>query len=113
VFLPSLLLSLPVSFKTISSRVYELLHLLGPDTMVQINNTVLFFLLVVGTVAHPGANILHEVRERELALKAPNRRTVEDCRVELEASGYYKRELHRRLNRVNNLRAEKGSTPRK
>ncbi|EPE31970.1 Aromatic compound dioxygenase [Glarea lozoyensis ATCC 20868] len=79
--------------------------------MVQINNAVSFFLLVVGTVAHPGADILHEIRERELALQAPNRRTVEDCRVELEASGYYKRELHRRLNRVNSLRAEKGSTP--
>jgi hypothetical protein len=81
--------------------------------MVRIRELVSICLLVSLAGAHPGEDIEQELWERKQALADPQRRTVEDCHGELEASGYFKRELARRLERVNSLRTENGVSPRK
>lgn len=80
--------------------------------MVKLHEVLACALLAGGVLAHPGADIRAEVKERREALRMLGRRTIEDCKDVLEESGYYKRELERRLDRVNTLRAERGSAPR-
>jgi hypothetical protein len=79
--------------------------------MIKITSSLIVSILIWTTIAHPGANVAEEAWKRKVAVQDPERRTVEDCHAELEASGYFKRDVERRLERVNQLRAEKGSQP--
>lgn len=62
-------------------------------------------------VAHPGADIRAEVQRRAEHLAHPERRTLADCKRELDASGYYEQRLARRLEKANALRRDLGHAP--
>ena len=79
--------------------------------MVQLSKVLAYSVLAGSAIAHPGADVRKEARERAVHLNHPERRTLSDCHQELEASGYYKREIERRAAHAAKLREQLGIEP--
>ena len=60
---------------------------------MQLLKFFLYIALTGVTVAHPDVDIQIEVQRNAEHLARPDRRTLADCKRELEESGYYKRRL--------------------
>ena len=73
--------------------------------------TLVYSLLAVGAVAHPGGDVHAELEKMQEHHNDPERRTLAHCRRQLEESGYYQKEFERRRERSNMLRAENGHAP--
>ena len=78
---------------------------------MQLQNLFLYTALMGMIVAHPDVDTQIEVQRKAEHLARPDRRTLADCKRELEESGYYEHRLSRRLEKANALRAGSGYAP--
>ena len=78
---------------------------------MQFLNLFLYAALTRVAITHPGADITAEIQRRAEHLANPERRTLADCKDQLDESGYYKHRLTRRLERANALRESLGHAP--
>lgn len=78
--------------------------------MVQFTHALAAALLATGAIAHGDVN--KEILRRRAHLEHPYRRSVLDCKRDLEASGWARKNLERREARLNELRVEAGFAKR-
>jgi hypothetical protein len=65
-------------------------------------------LLATSVFAHPGGNINKEILRRQAHLDHPERRTVQQCKKDLVATGWVREQHMRREARLHELRVAAG-----
>jgi hypothetical protein len=79
--------------------------------MVQLAQALSVALLAASAIAHPGGNINRDIKRRMEHLNHPERRSLQSCKRDLEASGWLQHQAERRHARINELKVAAGFAP--